>query len=404
MRRHTSNEGTRFAPPPETPVLELIAWLSGSDARDLDESALLPLLGEKLRGLPVKLDCIALYLRDLHPEIRARLILWSPGTAPKLLDRAHGMQHIIDFPASPVGIAMATQTWQAATLAPDGTGFDELALFRERDMSCLLVAPLRGHDGLASAIIFAARGPRSFAPVERNMLEQILPALSTAFELRQLRRVGASLLDTYVGPVTGRRILAGRIKQGDVESIEAALLLCDLRDFTRLSNRLAPDVVFGLLNRYFDQVVPEITRHGGEVVKFIGDAVLAFFPGDTGPATSSAAFRAAQGIQERLDACPSAISPEGTALPLRAGVALHHGKINYGNIGSGRRLDFTVIGRDVNLLSRVQGVAGSHGYPILMSGDFAQHLGSADQRSAGSFALRGFADPVELFVPGSQLP
>jgi len=385
-------------------VLELIAWLASDEARDLDEIDLIPRLGEKLGRLPLAVDCIAIYLRDLHPEIRARIVLWSVGVAPVLLDRTHRMRHIIDFPGSPIRLAMETQSWQAASVAlaavaPGGEMSEGLAMFRARGICSLLTAPLTAHKGLASAIVFATRRVEGFSTGERQVLEQILPALCTAFELRQLRRVETSLLETYVGPLTGQRILAGRIRQGDVESLEAALLLCDLRDFTRISNRLAPAEVLAFLNNYFDQVVPEIVRNGGEVVKFIGDAILAFFHSDAGPrAACDAAFRAACGIQDRLGAQSAAMPP------LRAGTGLHHGQISYGNIGSGRRLDFTVIGRDVNLLSRIQGITGSHGYPVLMSGAFAGFLGSDACRAAGCFSLKGFSDPVELFAPAGVTP
>jgi adenylate cyclase len=147
------------------------------------------------------------------------------------------------------------------------------------------------------------------------------------------------------------------------------------------------------LNLYFDQVVPAVTAEGGEILKFMGDAVLAFFHRDSGPADScGAAFAAASQALSRIDSLPHA----GT--PLLAGVALHHGEVAYGNIGSEGRLDFTVIGRDVNLVSRIQTVCATTGHPLLMSPQFAATLGGQRGRSIGRHPLKGFSEPVELFT------
>ncbi|HVJ40382.1 MAG TPA: adenylate/guanylate cyclase domain-containing protein [Dongiaceae bacterium] len=374
-------------------LFDIIEWLSSHESRDLDEAGLITGLGERLQALPLQVDCIALYLRALHPEIRARLIVWSREKAAESHDRTHAMQHIVAFPGSPFRAAMETGRWQRVRADTDERIIDQLEIFRGRGMTELLAAPLPVDHGPASAIVFATRGAGGYTAGARQALERIQPALSNACELRLLRRAEASILDTYIGPMTGRRILAGHIRRGEVESLEAALLLCDLRDFTGSSNRLAPAQILELLNRYFDEVVPAITDHGGEVVKFIGDAVLAFFHCDEGPVAScTAALRAANSIQARLADARSDLGR------LRAGVALHHGEMSYGNIGAGRRLDFTVIGRDVNLLSRIQGVCGATDQALLMSDRFAALLGQEDRQSAGRFVLKGFAQPVELFT------
>jgi adenylate cyclase len=167
-------------------------------------------------------------------------------------------------------------------------------------------------------------------------------------------RTTTTLLDTYIGTDAEKRVLSGHIRRGDVETLEAALMFCDMRGFTELSNRLPGARVLELLNIYFDEVVPAVTSSGGEILKFMGDGMLAFFRHDAEPAAGCvAAFKAARLVHERLGA---------TSVPdakLRAGIALHFGDASYGNIGSGERLDFTVIGRDVNLTSRIQGLCGS---------------------------------------------
>jgi adenylate cyclase len=368
--------------------LGLIEWLASQECRVADEAGLIEGLAQRLRALPLPVDGITLYLRALHPEIRARIVVWSPKRPVEVHDRKHAMPHIAAFAGSPLRQAMETGEWQSARASEDTGLIDAHALFRNRGIAELLTAPLDG----AGSVTFATCRARGFAPPERRVLERVLPALSVACEVKTLRRLGTTLLDTYVGEASGRRILAGRIRRGEVERLKAALMFCDLRNFTALSDQLPVFRILDQLNLYFDQVVPAITAGGGEVLKFIGDAVLAFFDCGDGPAAScAAAFAAAKSIERRL------ASASAGPIPLRAGIGLHYGEVSYGNIGSGRRLDFTVIGRDVNLLSRIHGVCGENARSLIMSDRFAGLLGGANCRSIGRHALKGFADPEELF-------
>jgi adenylate cyclase len=236
-----------------------------------------------------------------------------------------------------------------------------------------------------------------FSTEENEAFRRIVPALRAVSEIRALRRSGTNLMYTYIGPFTSRRILAGHVRRGDVEQLEAALLLCDLRDFTALSNRLSEAAALRTLNIYFDQIIPAVESAGGEVLKFMGDAVLAFFGRETDPAASCRlAFDAARNALARLDAI---VLPDAD---LNVGIALHHGTVSYGNIGSGHRLDFTMIGSDVNLVSRIQGVCASTGEHLLMSARFARMLGRDDVHSLGQFPLKGFEQPQGLFVWRAQ--
>jgi len=169
---------------------------------------------------------------------------------------------------------------------------------------------------------------------------------------------------------------------------------CDLRGFTELSNRLPGARVLELLNIYFDQVVPAVVDCGGEILKFMGDGFLAVFHHDAGPTGScDAAFRAARLAQKRLSIASVADAE------LRGGTALHFGEVNYGNIGSGARLDFTVIGPDVNLTSRIQALCSSTDQPLLMSARFAALLSLPGVSLIGRYNLKGFVEPVEIFGP-----
>jgi adenylate cyclase len=172
-------------------------------------------------------------------------------------------------------------------------------------------------------------------------------------------------------------------------------MVCDLRGFTEMSNRLPCDRVLQLLNAYFQCVVPAIGDSGGEVIKFMGDGVLAFFQHENASAGCAAALRAGVTALERLQARVT-FDP-----PLRAGVALHYGEMSYGNIGYGHRLDFTLIGPDVNLVSRLQGICSKTGRPLLMSERFARLLDPMPVMALGGYKLKGFSEPAEVYTVDS---
>jgi adenylate cyclase len=372
---------------------DLIEWLSGDECHNASGVEMLAGLGRRLRALGLPIDRLSLHLRTLHPQILARTLAWTEGEPVERLDRDNSIERLPYFATNPIRRATEGRIWLDLTTPEEMAGLEELDFFRDRGLHAAIVAPMVMSHGPASAVVFATRRPRGFMPADRAVFERVVPALRGACEIRLLRLAESTVLDTYVGPITGRRILDGHIRRGDVETLDAALLLCDLRDFTVLSNRLPPEQMLDRLNLYFDQLVPAITAGGGEVLKFMGDAVLAFFHLEDGAVAScAAAFEAARLALDRIHS----VSQAGT--PLSAGVALHHGEVAYGNIGSGGRLDFTVIGRDVNLVSRIQTVCATTGEPLLMSPRFASLLGRPGCRSIGPHPLKGFAEPMDLFA------
>lgn len=398
--KHPRGDLRMTTPPTGTPasigaaaVLDVIEWLTGNECHELDDAGLVAGLGLRLRtaGLPV--DLLTLHLRTLHPEIFGRSVAWTPGEPVEIRDREHGVEMSPMFMGSPLRQVMETREPLVVSFdAQDGPAWTKVDVFRGRDLVELMFVPLCNGDGPVSAAAFGTMRPGGFAPTERAALERIVPALRTACELRTLRQVELNVLDTYIGSTTAKRILAGRIRRGQTESLEAALVLCDLRGFTELSNRLPSDRVLELLDAYFDRVVPSIIAAGGEILKFMGDGVLSFFHADDAASACAAALR---GAQDALDSLECVAQPDAE---LHAGIALHYGTVSYGNIGSGRRLDFTVIGPDVNLVSRIQGVCSATGRPLIMSRDFAGLLDGHATASIGSHDLHGFAEPIPLYV------
>jgi adenylate cyclase len=374
-------------------AIEIIEWLVGDECQHGTALALAEQLGARLRAAGVALDRLNLHLRTLHPEILAHRIGWVPGEAATEIFIDHGHSLSIAFLGSALRDVMLHKIWRrervdrsdpAAAAFYDSVAGDGIVE--------MVFAPLENADGTVSALSFGTARESGFTDAEMRFFERLQKPLRTVLELKTLRAIGETLLETYIGPGTGKRILAGHIRRGDMQLVDAALMFCDLRGFTMLSNRVANSRVIELLNRYFDQVIPAINAEGGEVLKFMGDGILAFFHHEAGPdAACEAALRAAQAGLASLAALRE---PDAE---LHAGMALHHGIVGYGNVGSGRRLDFTVIGRDVNLTSRIETVCSLTGKPILMSGRFAAHLDHPATVSIGLHHLNGFEEPVELF-------
>jgi adenylate cyclase len=378
-------------------MVALIEWLAGDECHALDDAGLAAEFGGRLCAAGLPIDRLTLHLRTLHPEIFGRSVAWAPGETVEVRDRQHGIEVSPGYAGSPLRRVMETREPLVVRLnGADDPAWFHTDLFHGRDLVEFVIVPLCNADGLISAASFSTTRSSGFVPSERAALGRIVPALRNACELLTLRRVESTLLDTYVGATTARRVMAGRVRRGEVETLEAGLMLCDLRGFTELSNRLPGERVLELLNAYFDLVVPAITFAGGEVIKFMGDAALAFFHRDTPAASCSAAL---QGAMSAVEGLGRFTAPDAE---LHAGIALHYGEVSYGNIGSGQRLDFTVIGPDVNLVSRIQAVCSATSRPLLMSERFARLLNSEAAVAIGRFELRGFAELAELYAPAGS--
>jgi adenylate cyclase len=211
------------------------------------------------------------------------------------------------------------------------------------------------------------------------------------------------VLDTYLGTAAGGKVLRGSIHRGSGERIRAIIWASDLRGFTDLADRLEGADMIALPNAYFERLVGAVLIHDGEVLKFIGDGLLAVFPfaafGDEAQAATAslAAAEAAMAAVDRLNADPP---PELACIagwqPLRSGIALHEGDVFFGNVGAEARLDFTVIGRAVNAASRVEAMTKTLGHSILITEPVARRL-DRPLKPLGAHALRGLAEPVPLF-------
>ena len=232
------------------------------------------------------------------------------------------------------------------------------------------------------------------------LLGALMPAAAMILEIQTLGRTTRTLLDTYVGPAAGQRVVDGTIKRGMGETIHSVIWFCDLRGCTELSGLLDDDALLALLNDYFGAMTDAVQSHGGEVLKFIGDAILAIFAltrtADRAE-TAGRALRAAQAAQIELVAVNQGREAAAQA-PIHCGIALHVGDVHYGNIGGEGRLDFTVIGPAVNLASRVEQLCAQLGEGLLLTADF---VAESEMRCkpVGKFALKGIELEQTVYVP-----
>jgi adenylate cyclase len=238
-----------------------------------------------------------------------------------------------------------------------------------------------------------------FTDDEIGALKRLTPFLALAIKSASLARIAETLVETYLGRDAGRRVLRGRIERGVTDRIETVLWFSDLRNYTRISETSAPEEIIPLLNDYAEAVVSSIHENSGDVLKLIGDGVLAIFPAEERSRACAAALDAAKAAQEAVAAL-NARRFEKSLPSTEMYLGLHLGEVFYGNIGSKERLDFTVVGPAVNEVSRIAAMCRSVDQPILISSAFAESC--AEHRrafaSVGRFALRGVGRPQELFT------
>ncbi len=240
-------------------------------------------------------------------------------------------------------------------------------------------------------------GPRDFTPDEARRLADAARFAAAPLAALTARATLTAALEAYLGKRSAARVLRAPLRRGIGETIEAALLFADLRGFTALSETSPPSAVIAALDAWFDRIAGPVHAFGGEVLKFIGDGVLAIFPVAESPrGACDAALRAVSAARAGMAHLDETRRRQGLA-PLPFGVALHLGEILWGNVGAADRLDFTAIGPAVNLVSRLEGLCRPLGKGVLVSGAFAAET-SMPLVPLGTHALRGIAAPCAVFA------
>ena len=248
---------------------------------------------------------------------------------------------------------------------------------------------------------WATDRPSGFSDDDLRIFGRIQRRFAVSCKVQIQDRITRNVLETYLGPDAGARVLNGQIRRGDGERIHAVIWYSDMRDSTRLADRLDPHAFMDLLNRYFECTAGAVIAGGGEVLRFVGDAVLVIFPiragGDDAPAAAGRALAAAREAEHRLARTNARLAEMGKD-PVGFGLGLHVGDVMYGNIGVPERLEFSVIGPAANEVARIEDLTKELGRRVLLSAAFAQ---AADARCEplGAHRLRGVGTPVEVFAP-----
>jgi len=384
-------------------------WLVEETRPIADSPALLAGFANRLVETGLPLARLFVGLRTLHPQVLALSHYWRRGGAvTEVTPRPHGAMQTDLYLASPVRLIFEHRVDELRRDLEHATPPFEFPIFAElkaEGITDYLLMPLRFSGDWLNTITIATDRPGGFREAELERFRALLPLLALVLEIREDKRVARTLLSTYLGPEAGRRVLAGQVQRGEGISTAAALFYCDLRGFTRMSEALPRAQLIAMLNDYFATMAEPVERHGGEILKFIGDAMLAIFPiaddldRDRACVTALAAAREAVAAMDELNRRRRAAEE----IELSAGIALHTGTVMYGNIGAPERLDFTVIGPAVNLVVRLERLCRTLGRRVVASDRFASPCGLS-LVSLGRHELPGVSDPVEVFGLPEETP
>jgi adenylate cyclase len=376
----------------------IVDWLVAGAHSAATPAAVLGEMCERVVACGIPVWRAAAFIRTLHPQIMGRRLEWREGAGLMVGEASFEVFDSTSFRGSPIAQVYREGRVLRTRLDNPATGeYPQLDNLRAEGATDYLAVPFFFSNGEIHVGTWATRAPGGFTDTQVSALLRLTEPVSRVAEIRALRRTAINLLDTYVGREAGTRVLAGQIRRGFTETIRAVIWLSDMRGFTTLADQIEPSDLIALLNRYFDCQVPAILGHGGEVLKFMGDGLLAIFP-LADEADDAAVCRAAlKAAAEMRDAVSALDWPPVAASPgPRHGLALHIGDLLYGNIGAANRLDFTCIGPAVNLASRLEGLASQLGRTTLLSAVFAEHCG-AEAVPLGEFALAGFRAAVPVF-------
>jgi adenylate cyclase len=377
----------------------LARWFVTEAYRITDTAELVGAAGEQLVGAGIPLYRLAYFQLTLHPAFRGKAYLWRRGKGVEVGEGAHGLlesREYLDNPLPPVFEQRKTVRVRLAEVEPQAPILKQLKAEGATDYVAL---PLLFTTGHIDALSVVSDQPGGFSAHDLDRMFQLQFAFTRIVETHSLRDTAVNLLDAYVGRAAGKRILAGEVRRGEGHTIEAVIWYCDLRGFTRASDRLSRDAVIALLNDYFSAMGEAVTEAGGEILKFMGDGMLAIFPIES-PADRAETVRravwagaaAAETIAALNVARAAASEPD-----VRFGLALHMGEVMFGNIGASKRLDFTVIGPAVNYTARLEKLCGQINCRMIVSAAIAELMPKEALAPLGRYELKDIDEPQLVY-------
>ena len=394
----------------EAEIAKLATWLAKAGLEGRTETALVEGFCSRAvaGGLPL---CRAMMLIDtLHPIHEGRAFRWEkekPDATLTEYGRTAEGEAAERWRTSPLYrlFNSGESVLRLRVTAETEAEFPSFAEFREAKFTDYVAIINRfAEDGAIGEMdcvysYWTTDRADGFSDDELGALKRLSPFLGLAIKAVSLARIAETLVETYLGRDAGRRVLRGRIERGVADRINTVLWFSDLRNYTRISDTSPPEEIIPLLNDYAEAIVSSIHQHSGDVLKLIGDGVLAIFPAEERSRACAAALDAAGAARKAVAALNARRFEKG--LPsTEMYLGLHFGEVFYGNIGSKERLDFTVVGPAVNEVSRIAAMCRSVDQPILLSAAFAESCSEHPHTfaSVGRFALRGVGRPQELFT------
>lgn len=348
-------------------------------------------------GVPVARA--TLHVRTQNPQWMGARLLWTRGKdEAEIAMFEYGIEDTSQYQNSPIS-EMANGAAEVRRNL-EGSDDGDYTLYRElraEGYTDYIAWPIHHTLGKRHFLTFSSDAPGGFQDAHVAYLRDLLPVLALVSEIRIKNRLARTLLETYVGPHASELILAGSTTRGSGTTVGAAIMICDLRDFTGISDAWPRDDVIGLLNGYFDAMCGPIEKHGGEILKFMGDGLLAIFP-LSNPEACRDLLRAITEAQAAMRALNAQNAELGNQ-ELGYGIGVHVGDVMYGNIGSRSRLDFTVIGPAVNVASRIESLTKVVKRQVLLSRAFADMAGcTARLESLGAHPFKGLLEPIEVLA------
>jgi adenylate cyclase len=373
-------------------------WIAAQATTLDDGRALLEGFCRMLIEAGVPLWSVSIGLPAINPSVRGLSYEWRRNGGATLVPATHDDVGLIGYAHHPVHALLTSgrtfARWRLGDDEKSSATFPMLLDLRAAGgtdyiQHLMWFAPGTALKGIATSFVTDAAS--GFADGDLALLGELMSALGLAICKFSLSRTLSETLATYLGSATSARVLEGHIRRGQGETVAAAIMLADFRAFTALTEREDPVNVVGLLDEHFDAVGEPVSQHGGEILKFIGDGFLAIFPvAEPGGSPGATCARALAAAEQAL-AANHALNARRRAAGLSeldVDLALHFGEVVYGNVGTSRRLDFTVIGRTVNETSRIEELCDEVGRRLLMSESFAARCGR-QLEFVGTFALRG---------------
>ncbi|MGH8766550.1 MAG: adenylate/guanylate cyclase domain-containing protein, partial [Burkholderiales bacterium] len=382
------------------------AWLM-IEARHLtDPVALLDALAVRLNGAGARIERLGFTIRTIHPQLLAWGCYWSRREGSRMFAGRHGTQNSDAYIGSPVQYVYEQQKPYRRRLDALDEQRDPALLheLRADGMTDYYALPFWLGTGEINFMTTATAAPEGFSDDDLDRFEALANLLAPLLEAIHVRRMTLGLLDAFVGPRISGRILGGQVKRGDGDRIEAAFWYSDLRGFTGLSESLPADQLLRLLNEYFENCAAAASARGGEILQFIGDAILIVFE-------IKQSADEARVCDDAYEAAIDAFSAMAVANHRRRhagvpeiefGLGLHVGIVTHANVGAPDRLAFNVVGPAVNRTARIQALTKDTGEHLLMSEEFAKRL-NRPLRRIGQFDLRGVAGAHEVYAPEKGL-